>query len=262
MLKSTVNPLRRWFGFFLPERRRAFAAAKKLNQIGINIIESYRKLEDPLKGTMIQQIMICDAYKNDAERAAEVFMLLTAGYDTTANSLAWILLELARNPAELSRLRESLSGIPSVEWSRSEVLKMVIKEGIRLHPVSAGGSARVIGRDMITSAEKMLMPKGSTIIVPLILLFRNPDIYGENVDVFCPSRWENPTKEMLDEYLPFALGKQNCIGQSLANAEMHCIAARICSEFDLEVEEEGGVDFFLILKPVGARLKARKLNTS
>ena len=48
----------------------------------------------------------------------------------------------------------------------------------------------------------------------------------------------------------------------MANAEMHCIVARICSEFDLEVEEEGGVEYFLTLKTVGARLKARKVTSS
>jgi cytochrome P450 len=196
MYKSTMNPLRQWFGLFLPERRRAFAAGKKLNKIIMNVIDSYRKLEDPLKGTIIQQIMICDAYKNDTERTADLQLFLVAGYDTTSHSLAWILLELARNPAELRQLRESLSGMSAEEWSRSEVLKMAIKEGIRLHPVAAATSARVIGRDIITSTEKMLMPKGSTILVPPMLLLRNSDIYGDNADVFCPSRWENQTKEM------------------------------------------------------------------
>jgi len=64
---------------------------------------------------------------------------------------------------------------------------------------------------------------------------------------------------MLDAFNPFSLGKQNCVGQSLAQAETFAIVARICSEFELSVESEGTVDFFLTLKPVGARLRARKL---
>ena len=92
----------------------------------------------------------------------------------------------------------------------------------------------------------------------IMLLFRNPDIFNDP-DSFQPSRWETPTRDMLDAFNPFALGKQNCVGQSLANAELFAIVARICSEFELSVESEGSVGFFLTLKPMGARLRARKV---
>jgi cytochrome P450 len=47
----------------------------------------------------------------------------------------------------------------------------------------------------------------------------------------------------LDAFNPFSLGKQNCVGQSLAKAETQAIVARICSEFEfeLQVEDEGDV---------------------
>ena len=89
-----------------------------------------------------------------------------------------------------------------------------------------------------------------------MLLCRNRNTY-ENPEAFCPNRWDNASKEMQDGHLPFSFGKQNCIGQSLATAEIYTVAARIFSEFDLEIVEEGHVDFFLTLKPVGALLKAR-----
>jgi hypothetical protein len=37
--------------------------------------------------------------------------------------------------------------------------------------------------------------------------FRDPGIF-DNPDCFQPSRWESPTKEMLDAFIPFSLGKQ------------------------------------------------------
>ena len=52
---------------------------------------------------------------------------------------------------------------------------------------------------------------------------------------------------------------QNCVGQSLAKVEMFGIIARICSEFELTLECEGRLDFSLTVKPVGARLIARKV---
>ena len=52
------------------------------------------------------------------------------------------------------------------------------------------------------------------------------------------------------------LGKQNCVGQSLAKQGRNAgYQARICSDFELTVEGEGEVDFFLTMKPVGARLR-------
>merc|ERR1712113_466723 len=127
---------------------------------------------------------------------------------------------------------------------------------MRLHPVVAGGSIRVIGKDMMTS-KKEILPKGSVVLMPFIMLLRDPGVF-EKENCFCPSRWENPTKAMTDAFTPFSLGKQNCIGQSLAKAEIHYVIARICSQFDLFIEEEGSVDFFLTLKPIWVKLRATK----
>ena len=171
------------------------------------------------------------------------------------NSIAFILIELARNPNEQTKLRESLSQMSPENWTSSECLQRVVKEGMRLHPV--GRSLRETGRD-ITTSKNELLPKGSFCVAHFLLLFRNPDIF-EEPDSFLPSRWENPSRVMLDSFHPFSLGKQNCVGQSLAWAETFGIVARICSEFELSLESEGHVDFCLTVKPVGARLKARKV---
>jgi len=87
-----------------------------------------------------------------------------------------------------------------------------------------------------------------------LLLFRNPDIF-EDPNSHLPSRWENPTREMLDSFNPYSLGKQNCAGQSLAQAETFAVVARICTEFELSVECEGTVNYSFTLKPNGARLR-------
>mmetsp|Transcript_38415 Transcript_38415/g.70464 ORF Transcript_38415/g.70464 Transcript_38415/m.70464 type:complete len:486 (-) Transcript_38415:121-1578(-) len=257
-LKAPFNPLRALFSWFLPERGRAFAAAQNTKAMMFQIIKSYRNMKEPLNnGTIIQLVMESDAFLTDEERAAQLMEFLIAGHDTTAYTIAWILLELARNPKEQTKLRESLSQLDPEDWSRSEYLKKVVKEGMRLYPVVAGGSVRKIGRDIMTSRNELL-PKGTICFLPFILLSRNPDIFNDP-DSFQPSRWETPTRDMLDAFNPFSLGKQNCVGQSLANAEVFAMVARICSELELSVESEGSVDFFLTLKPVGARLRARKV---
>jgi len=133
-----------------------------------------------------------------------------------------------------------------------------MKESTRLNPASSCTSIRVIGRDIRTK-EGYVIPKGSTCFMWFLLLSRDPSVF-DDPDEFRPSRWENPTREMLDSFMPFSLGKHNCIGQVLAGAHLHTIVARICSEFELTLEDEGKADFFMTLKPVGARLKATRVS--
>lgn len=257
--KSPLNPLRKLFGMILPERRRAHVAVRRLRALVRRIMGMYRKRKDepnttpPADGTIIRLVMESDAFATDKEKEAQLLEFLLVGHDTTAYSISWILMCLARHPEEQTKLRDSLSRLSSKTWNNSEQLKRVVKEGMRINPVAR--SIRVIGRDVMTSSG--LLPRGSICSLQHSMLYRHPGIF-DRADSFLPSRWENPTREMLDAFNPFALGKQNCIGRSLAQAETHSIVARICSEFELSVECEGSSDFSITWKPVGVRLKARR----
>lgn len=257
MQKSLTNPLRRVFGLFLAERRRAHLGARRLQELCLRIIDAHRNAPNPIEGTVIERIVHNDAYEHDSQRAADVLTFLVAGHDTTAYTVAWVLKELARHPDEQRKLRHQLRSLAPEEWNKSEALRIVVKEGMRLHPVAAAISVRTTGRDFETKSG-MLLPKGSIVFIPPIMAHRNFDIFDEP-DSFLPSRWENPTKSMNEAFIPFYVGKQNCVGQSLANAQLLSIVPKICMGFDLRIEEEGRTEFFLTLKPVGTKLRARKL---
>lgn len=173
--------------------------------------------------------------------------------------MAFTLLELARHPEEQKKIRDDLSTLDPKEWCNSKVLQMAIKESMRLHPVSAGGSLRRVGKDF-TTKEGFFIPRNSNVVSCMMLLHHNPAVFADP-DKFIPSRWENPTKDMKDAFLIFSAGKQNCIGQALANAELHCIIPMILSQVELEVEDEGSMDYFLTLKPAGAMLKGKLIST-
>ena len=262
-LKTGSNPLHKPFGLLIPERQRAYKAVAYIRQIAFEVMDNYRKLKQPTKGTIIQRIMDSDdAFPNDDLKAAQLIEFIIAGSDTTSYSIAFILLELAKHPKEQQELRKSLLELPSEKnFGDSEMLHLVIKEVMRLNPVSSGGSIRKIGRDVVYErhGQKMEIPKDSVVWIPFLLFFRDEAIF-DSPTKFAPKRWINPTRDMLDALIPFSLGKQNCIGQSLAKAEMQSIVSRIISEFELILEDEGSVSYFLTLKPVGARLKARKLS--
>ena len=254
--KSSVNPLRRFFGIFYEDRRRAHIASQRVTALSKRFIDSYHSLENPVKDTILDRIMKNEAYKNDDDRAADVTSLLIAGHDTTAYSIAWILKEIAKNPSIQQDLQQSLATFEKDEFGKSPVLRNIVKEGMRLHPVATGGSIRKLGRD-IETRQGYLLPKGTVAFMPFILHLRDPAVF-DDPHSFIPSRWENPTNEMNESFYPFSSGKQNCIGQSLASTEILNIVPRICSEFKLELVEEGTTEYFLTLKPKHAMIKATK----
>jgi cytochrome P450 len=255
--KTSTNPLRKYFGLLIPERRRAYVASDRIHSLSLKIIYNYRKLQNPTKGTIIDLIMTNDVYKNDAERASDITVYFIGGHDTTAYTVAWILKELAKNKEEQQKLRDSLALMKKEDWGQSEALGKIVKEGMRLHPVAAMGSSRKIGID-IESDDGFVLPKGSLVSIPVILATRNSNIY-ENADTFIPSRWDYATNEMNEAFYPFAIGKRNCVGQSLAKAEIRTLIPQICSKFELELESEGHTEFFLTLKPIKTMIKAKKV---
>ena len=99
-------------------------------------------------------------------------------------------------------------------------LTWVINEAMRLHPVFAGGIVRETGADM--EHEGMRIPKGSTALVHFYTLFRS---HISQPDEFLPDRWDetHPEYALLKSlFMPFSLGKRNCMGMYLALLEIRC----------------------------------------
>ena len=97
-------------------------------------------------------------------------------------------------------------------------LTRVINETMRINPVVAGGVVRDISEDI--EHEGMLLPKGSTVMLHFYTLFRS---HISQPDEFLPDRWDetHPEYALLKSlYMPFSLGKRNCIGMNLAALEI------------------------------------------
>jgi len=247
--------------WFLPERKRALDGYYKVMELMKRFIANYRSKPNPMKGTIIDLLMNNPCYKNDDELAFELFAYVMAGYDTTAFTLAWTLLELARHPHEQDKIRESIKNTASsvVTSGRNDVLQRAIKESMRLNPVLGLGSCRLAGRDFVNKEEGYVIPKNTIVVASIICMHRNEKVYGDTVDQYLPSRWENVTKEQRDHLMSFSAGRQNCVGQVLGNAETYCILHRILSEFRLFVDTEETSEVLLTMKPEGAMLRAEHI---
>lgn len=268
-----ADPIRKTFPFLFPQVRRAKQAANTLIEIAMNILKAYREKNARRKAqsdatyeddTIIFRIVNNPDYKNDKERAADIVVLLAAGHDTTAFTLAWTLLEIARSrPPELNTYRKNITNLERKDWNRVDELHYIIQEGLRVHPVAAVGGVRQTAVDFVYDDEsfqrKLTIPKNSVVFISSYAMFHNPEYYHEP-DKFLPSRWADSSKQMELALMPFSLGHRNCVGQTLANAEIKTVLATLCANYDFTVEDEGHGEFFLTYKPVGVKLIARRVS--
>ena len=274
-------PLTAWM---FPGVRKAWHAADAIFQTCYKILQTYRQtmaMSNPSsaateiptnKDESLIALLIHDPdYSSDMERARDMVVYIFAGFETTAHCIAWTLLELARHPKEQESLRTALVQCSSQDEARAcPPLKHVIRESLRLHSPAALGSVRQLDQEMIFSQDEhdyykqrqkpRRIPAGSICIMPFWVILRNHNIFP-NPDEFQPSRWEHATEEQLQSFFPFAVGRRNCQGQALANAELVVVLERLVSHYEFHVVDEGRPEYFVTWKTVGTKLAVKRILT-
>lgn len=167
--------------FWDPELRRARAARERILDVNTKLLAAYRQRhtkEEAEADTSILGHIVRGPYRSDAERSAEMTAFLIGGNDTSALTVSWILIEIARNPHVWAKVHaeivvntpEGVFPIPYSAMSRLPYLDMVIKEGMRLWPVAALGSIRLPSSDI--EYGDMLIPKGVSVMLPIYAITR------------------------------------------------------------------------------------------
>ena len=130
---------------------------------------------------MLNNSNLPDAEKSTARLRDEAIVLIGAGTDTTANTLAALTYHLLANPLILKKLKTELAeAIPDVETlpesTRIETLPYltaVIQEGIRLHPGASLRQERVApDEDLLyentKSGKKYVIERGVSALSSLV----------------------------------------------------------------------------------------------
>ncbi|KAI0356004.1 cytochrome P450 [Trametes cingulata] len=175
---------------------------------------------------------------------------IMVGHETTAGSLSFTLLELARNPEVQQRLREEIRtagrDLSYDDIQRLEYLDAVVKEGLRLHPASPQTERVALRDDVIPLSKPITTPAGETLTsvrvragqvfhIPFTTMHVNPSVWGPSAARFDPSRWLTPGGVPPPSALPhgwsglvtFCDGPRNCIGYRLAVFEFKVILATL-----------------------------------
>src|SRR5271170_3255519 len=65
------------------------------------------------------------------------------------------------------------------------------------------------------------IPEGTVIFIPILAMNFDETMWGPDVDIFNPDRWDNLPETVTNySYLTFLQGPRNCIGRRFAETEM------------------------------------------
>jgi cytochrome P450 len=172
------------------------------------------------RSPMINAMITLSNERGDDEWVIDEMVLqLAASFQSTGDTLANCLWELALNPEIQKDLYEKVSAIAEKQADLLNIKKVPLAcnvwyETLRIHP-AVPFSAR-----KITSPVEL---GDYQVSIPFHLLYfkfavgSNPDIF-ENPSVFNPYRFDDMKTriEKLSNFLPFGTGKRSCMGQQLA----------------------------------------------
>ncbi|XP_071686065.1 premnaspirodiene oxygenase-like [Rutidosis leptorrhynchoides] len=173
--------------------------------------------------------------------------VFTAGTDTSASTVEWVMSELMRNPEVLkgaqSEVRQMFKGktiIQDIDFQELKYLKMVVKETFRLHPPVP----LLMPRECRESCEinGYVIPIKTKVIVNAWALGRDPE-YWHDPESFLPERFENTNIDFSGnnlEYLQFGAGRRMCPGSLFGLANVEITLSHLLYHFDWKIS--GGIN--------------------
>ncbi|KAG1840185.1 cytochrome P450 [Suillus subalutaceus] len=195
----------------------------------------------------------------------EAKILLLAGFETTAVTMTWAYIELARNPDIQTKLRdECLEFGPSPSYddftNKLPYLDAVVNEVLRLHPAAKEIERAAIQEDVIPLSEPLrtatgdftesvCIPKGTVVVIPLAALNCSVSMWGPDAKTFKPSRWLEGdegthgarTLQGYRHLMTFGDGARMCLGRLFALTEFKAVLFVLVRNFVFEMADGPGV---------------------
>lgn len=210
------------------------------------------------------------------ELAADAFLFMVAGTDTTADAVTAAVFNTLYDPEIDARLRDELrrtlphkNSIPRwAELERLPYLHAIVKESLRLSYGVPGRLPRVVpGRGAVFCGQKI--PPGTQVSCS-IFVYHHQESAWQDSFTFKPERWivsgdhkTGAVAELEKQFLSFPRGSRSCPGMNLAYANLHLLLARLFRRFDMELFETGKEemewkDSFVPLTKGHLRIKIRE----
>ncbi|KAF2185244.1 cytochrome P450 [Zopfia rhizophila CBS 207.26] len=169
-------------------------------------------------------------------------VVIIAGSETTATTLASVLFYLAKYPEKQKKLQQFVDlAMPGgfSEWNYEKVKSVtyiddVINESLRLKPALLNGGPRETPAKGI-QIDEMYIPGSTNVLVPIQLIHKDPR-YWQQSEEFIPERFGEKRADMGTDkapFLPFSLGAYSCPGKNLAQLSLRISISSIAQNFDV-----------------------------
>ncbi|CAN1133027.1 Cytochrome P450 709B2 [Linum perenne] len=207
---------------------------------------------DDLLGIMIEASEMADAGTKSIlttklkmkEIMDECRTFFFAGHETTSNLLTWAIFLITTHHEWQQRLREEVvrecgMNIPDADsLPKLKLMNMVLLETLRLYS-PAIEVVRMATVDM--KLGKLDIPKGTSLSIPIIMIHRSKELWGEDSNEFKPMRFENGVSMAAkhpNAFLSFGMGPRVCIGQNFAMMEAKSVLALLLQRFSFTLSPE------------------------
>ena len=259
-LKHSVAEVNAAIASFIEQARARLQADPNLRQHPTNLLEA-----------MIAAASEPDSGIDDQQVAGNVLAMLLAGEDTTANTIAWMIHLLWRNPQVLARANEEVrktvgaTTAPTMEQlNKLNFIDACINETMRLKPVAPQIMFQALRDSTIGDVR---IPK-DTVVICAMRRDGMSEAYLPNAEAFEPDRWRNGNAPGQDAThakrlsMPFGAGPRICPGRYLALLEIKMAMAMLLGRFDIEnVDTPDGQEarelMSFTMAPVGLRMRLR-----
>lgn len=159
----------------------------------------------------------------------QILSFLIAGHETTALTMSWFFYLLASHPDVQEKIANECKNNQyqfenSLSLSQYPYLMAAINETMRLYP-----SGWILARTALAddTVGGYTVKKGSTLAVSPLITHRDPR-WWKNPDDFIPERFleghELFNQAPKNTFIPFSIGKRNCIGSRFALLEIALFA--------------------------------------
>jgi cytochrome P450 len=244
-----------------------YRSVRRIHKVLDELIAEHRTHRDGEEASIVDRLLDARDEETGAPLDAralrnEAAVLLMAGHETTANTLAWTWYILSQAPdveaklhAELDRVlggrSPTLADVPNLLYTRA-----IFEEVLRLYPPVPLLTREAVREEKFHTCR---IPSGSLIVVCPWLLHRHRLLWHKP-DHFIPDRFlpggSRPASKFA--YIPFSVGPRICSGMAFGLTEAILCIATIAQSFKLRLEPAHRVEVAcrLTLRP-GEKLPMR-----
>ncbi|XP_071964193.1 cytochrome P450 2U1-like [Antedon mediterranea] len=218
-----------------------------LKEIQVNILKEHLEDYDPDNLRDFVDIYINEIAKNKDKMTSFDEYNLTcvttdlfiAGSETTATTLLWAILYMSLYPEVQQKVQNELDKVVGAgnHPTKAHIPQLPYTDAVLLE-IQRMGAITPLGVPHAATIDTTFrgydIKKGTIFIPNMFAVLRDPKVW-KNPDVFCPERFLDANNQVTrpEEFIPFCIGRRECLGQQLAKMELYLFFTNIMMNFNI-----------------------------